>query len=97
MKEEHTSSGAHRVSTISFPRWVPPEVRQEAENISEEEAPSSIGRLDQAVCAQGASECFLNASFGQLDSSSSDTSSTCIAIHTEALLAFRVSCSEEVR
>jgi len=43
IKEEHTPSGAHRVRTISFPRWVPPEVRQAARNISEEEARLQLG------------------------------------------------------
>jgi hypothetical protein len=43
IKEEHTPSGAHRVRTISFPRWVPPEVRQAAENISKAEAHLQLG------------------------------------------------------
>ena len=43
LREEHTPSGAHRVRTIRFPRWVPPEVRQAAENISEEEAHLQLG------------------------------------------------------
>ena len=43
IKEEHTPSGAHRLRTISFPRWVPPEVRQAAGNISEEEAHHQLG------------------------------------------------------
>lgn len=43
LREEHTPSGAHRVRTIPFPRWVPPEVRQAAENISEEEAHLQLG------------------------------------------------------
>ena len=42
-REEHTPSGAHRVRAIPFPRWVPPEVRQAAENISEEEALRQLG------------------------------------------------------
>jgi len=43
LQEEHTASGAHKVRTIPFPRWVPPEVRQAAENISEEEAHLQLG------------------------------------------------------
>jgi hypothetical protein len=43
LREEHTPSGAHRVRTIPFPRWVPPEVRRAAENISEEEALRQLG------------------------------------------------------
>ena len=43
LQEEHTPSGAHRVRTIPFPRWVPPDVRQAAENISEEEARLQLG------------------------------------------------------
>jgi len=43
LREEHTPSGAHKVRTIPFPRWVPPEVRQAAENISEEEAHLQLG------------------------------------------------------
>ena len=43
LQEEHTPSGAHRVRTIPFPRWVPPEVRQAAKSISEEEAHLQLG------------------------------------------------------
>jgi hypothetical protein len=43
IREEHTPSGAHRVRTIAFPRWVPPEVRQAAGNLSEEEAHLQLG------------------------------------------------------
>jgi len=43
LREEHTPSGAHRVRTIPFPLWVPPEVRQAAVNISEEEARLQLG------------------------------------------------------
>jgi hypothetical protein len=43
LREEHTASGTHRVRTIPFPRWVPSEVRQAAENISEEEALRQLG------------------------------------------------------
>ena len=43
IREEHTPSGAHRVRTFAFPRWVPPEVRQAAGNLSEEEAHHQLG------------------------------------------------------
>jgi hypothetical protein len=43
LQEEHTPSGAHRVRTIPFPRWVPPEVRQAAKNISAEQAHLQLG------------------------------------------------------
>jgi len=43
LQEGHAPSGAHRVCPIPFPRWVPPEVRQAAENISEEEAHLQLG------------------------------------------------------
>ncbi len=43
LREEHTASGAHRVVTIPFPGWVPPDVRQAAENISHEEAQRQLG------------------------------------------------------
>jgi hypothetical protein len=43
LREEHTSSGAHRVRTIPFPRWVPIDVRRAAKSISEEEAYLQLG------------------------------------------------------
>lgn len=43
LREEHSSSGAHRVRTIPFPRWVPTQVRRAAKNISEEEACLQLG------------------------------------------------------
>ena len=43
LREEHTQSGAHRLRTIPFARWVPPEVRKVADNISEEEARRQLG------------------------------------------------------
>lgn len=44
-REEHTQSGAHRLRTIPFARWVPSDVRQAADNISEEEARRQLGDL----------------------------------------------------
>lgn len=43
LREEHTSSGAHRLRTLPFARWVPLEARQAAENISEQEARRELG------------------------------------------------------
>jgi hypothetical protein len=43
LREEHTKSGAHRLRTIPFARWVPSDVRQAADNISEEEARRQLG------------------------------------------------------
>lgn len=41
--EEHTPTGAHRVRSVQFPNWVPPDVSQAAQRLSEEEAISQIG------------------------------------------------------
>jgi len=41
--EEHTPTGAHRVRSVQFPKWVPPDVGQAAQRLSEEEAISQIG------------------------------------------------------
>lgn len=41
--EKHTPSGAHKMSTIPFPRWVPPNIRRAAEKLSEEHALSQVG------------------------------------------------------
>ena len=43
LRVEHTQSGAHRLRTIPFARWVPPDVRQVADNISEEKARRQLG------------------------------------------------------
>ena len=43
LREEHTQSGAHRLRTIPFAHWVPSDVRQAADNISEEEARRQLG------------------------------------------------------
>jgi hypothetical protein len=43
LREEHTPSGTHKVRTIPFPGWVPPEIRAAAENISEEQACLQLG------------------------------------------------------
>jgi len=41
--EEHTPSGAHKVHSIPFPKWVPREIQQKAKKLSEQEAISQIG------------------------------------------------------
>jgi hypothetical protein len=43
VEEEHSPSGAHRVRAVPFPRWVPPEVRHAAQNLSKEEARLQLG------------------------------------------------------
>ena len=40
--EEHTSSGAHRVSEIPFPDWVPADARRAGSRLTEEEALSQL-------------------------------------------------------
>jgi hypothetical protein len=41
--EEHKRSGAHKVHYIPFPKWVPPEIRQAARKLSEQEAIAQLG------------------------------------------------------
>jgi hypothetical protein len=36
--EAHTKTGAHRISTVAFPEWVPNEVKEQAANIDEDNA-----------------------------------------------------------
>lgn len=43
IREEHTPSGAHRLVTTPFPRWVPAAVRRAAEKMSEAAARDQIG------------------------------------------------------
>jgi hypothetical protein len=43
LHEEHTQSGAHRLRTIAFPRWVPAEVQEAARRLSKEEARRQLG------------------------------------------------------
>ena len=44
LREEHSSSGAHRVRSIPFPRWVPTDIRKAAKNLSEEDACRQLGK-----------------------------------------------------
>jgi hypothetical protein len=48
LHEEHTSSGAHRVSEQPFPEWVPADMRRTATGLSEREA---VDHLPAAVVA----------------------------------------------
>jgi hypothetical protein len=43
IREEHLPNGKHRVITTAFPQWVPAEVIQESEQLSEQEAKSLLG------------------------------------------------------
>jgi len=43
IREEHTTSGAHKLVTMTFPQWVPTEVRKAAETLSEVEARRQCG------------------------------------------------------
>jgi hypothetical protein len=43
VREEHTPSGRHAANVVPFPKWVPAEVKEEAEGISESEALAALG------------------------------------------------------
>jgi hypothetical protein len=43
--QEHTPSGHHVSRELSYPKWVPPEVTEEAQRLSEQEAWSALGPL----------------------------------------------------
>ncbi len=45
VREEHTATGAHRMTTIKFPDWVPADVRAAAKRISVTEATAQLGLL----------------------------------------------------
>jgi hypothetical protein len=45
VREEHTATGAHRMTTVKFPDWVPAEVRAAAKTISVTEATDRLGLL----------------------------------------------------
>ena len=42
VREEHTPSGRHVVTEVSFPHWVPPEIAQEAKTLTERQAASLL-------------------------------------------------------
>jgi hypothetical protein len=43
IREVHTTSGAHRIQTQPFPRWVPNEVRRQAASLTKEAAIHQLG------------------------------------------------------
>jgi hypothetical protein len=43
VREEHMPSGRHATRVVPFPKWVPREVKEEAEGISEPEALAALG------------------------------------------------------
>ena len=43
IREEHSASGAHRVGTLPFPRWVPVSTRNRAKSLSDAEAAMQLG------------------------------------------------------
>jgi hypothetical protein len=45
IREEHTSAGAHRVTTVKFPDWVSADVHAAAKCISAAEAEEQLGSL----------------------------------------------------
>lgn len=45
VREEHTAAGAHRMTTVKFPDWVPADVRAAAKRISVAEATAQLGLL----------------------------------------------------
>lgn len=55
VEETHTPSGAHKVHTVPFPRWVTPEIRRRAEGLSEEDARAQFGEWIDACLREGRS------------------------------------------
>jgi len=45
IREEHTSAGAHRVTTVKFPDWVSDDVHESARCISAAEAEKQLGSI----------------------------------------------------
>jgi len=45
IREEHTSTGAHRMTTVQFPDWVSADVHAAAKRISAAEAADQLGSL----------------------------------------------------
>ncbi len=52
VKQEHTASGAHRNVWTPFPKWVPPEVKEQAHRLSEAEARAQLGPWTEALHAK---------------------------------------------
>jgi len=49
VREEHTSSGAHKVTEVPFPKWVPAQVQAAAARLSEDAARVELGPAIRAV------------------------------------------------
>jgi hypothetical protein len=49
VREEHTPSGSHVSREIAFPQWVPPEIAQQAQAMSEQEALIALASWMQAA------------------------------------------------
>jgi hypothetical protein len=45
VREEHTATGAHRMTTVKFPDWVSDDVHADAKSISVAEAEEQLGSL----------------------------------------------------
>src|SRR5438876_3074368 len=43
LHQEHTSSGHHVSHELPFPKWVPPELIEQAQHLSEQEACRALG------------------------------------------------------
>ena len=48
IREIHSSSGKHVVETIPFPKWVPDDVRKDAEKLTHSRAVSNLGQWSEA-------------------------------------------------
>jgi hypothetical protein len=54
LHEEHTATGAHRLTVEPFPDWVPPNVLRAAEAMSEADARAALpSGVDRALSGQG--------------------------------------------
>ena len=53
IQEVHTGTGAHRVTTIPFPTWVPDDVKTAGRRLSAEQAVSSLGSWASEVASTG--------------------------------------------
>lgn len=43
LREEHTTTGRHKISEIAFPKWVSSEVQREAQRITKSQAIAELG------------------------------------------------------
>jgi len=53
IREEHSASGAHRIKTLSFPKWVPRAARESAKFLSPAEAAMQLGPWATALVHRG--------------------------------------------